>query len=186
MPAAITQARHHVRHSRRMPVPCRDSASRHDPVTLGGGPSGKRRERLNTGSQQFTHQSPVEVHSLGIWLSGAFRENTRPGDRELVRVGADILHHRYVFGIAMIVVDGDVAGIAVLHVAGHVGIRVPDRLPLAVLGCGALDLMGGSRHASPEVAGKLGGPGSLPSSWATLEARCQAGTSRRRMRLPCR
>ena len=55
----------------------------------------------------------------------------------------------------MVVVDGDVAGLAVEDPARLAHERVPDARAAAALGDGALDLVGGGGDAPREVRGKV-------------------------------
>src|SRR5690606_17249014 len=97
----------------------------------------------------------VEVEALLVRLARAFRKDARPADGEAIGVGADVvLHQRNVFLVPVIVIVGDVAGVAVLDVAGRVRVRVPDRLALAVLVPRALDLIGRGGRAPEEAGGK--------------------------------
>jgi hypothetical protein len=90
------------------------------PVVQGG-------ERLDPGREQLIQQAAVEVEALGVGGAGALGEDPRPGDREAVGGGADVLHQGDVFCVPVVVVVGHVAGVAVGDVAGRVGVGVPDR-----------------------------------------------------------
>jgi hypothetical protein len=54
------------------------------------------------------------------------RLQSRPGQREAIMGDPQVGEEPDVFPVPVIVVDGDVAGVAVLNLAGRVGERVPD------------------------------------------------------------
>src|SRR5262249_816278 len=93
----------------------------------------------------------VEVEALGVRLTGTFGEDARPTDGEPIRGRAQVPHQGDVLLVPVVVVVGDVAGVAVLDLARRVRVRVPDRLALAVLVPGALDLVG-RRGSAPVKA----------------------------------
>src|SRR5262249_13066678 len=86
-----------------------------------------------------------------VRLSRALGEDPRPGNREAVRVGADVLDQRHVLLVPVVMIVGDVAVVVVLDVAGGVRVAVPDGLTLAILGPGALDLVRGRRDPPVET-----------------------------------
>ncbi len=111
----------------------------------------ERGERRDARGEQLVHQPVVEVEALRVRLSGAVGEDPRPGDGEPVRRGAQVLHQLHVLLVAVVVVVGDVAGGVVGNLAGRVRVGVPDRLALAVLVGGALDLVRGRGDAPKEA-----------------------------------
>src|SRR4029453_11276849 len=114
----------------------------------------ERDERLDPVCAQLVGQALVEVDAFRVRRTVTLREDARPGDREAVGVGADVLHQRDVFLVAVIVIVGDVAGVAVLDLPGGVRERVPDRRPLAVLVPRRLDLVRGGSDAPIETFGE--------------------------------
>src|SRR3712207_5103474 len=108
----------------------------------------ERGERLDADGEQFVDEAVVEVQPLRVGRTGAFGEDARPGDREAVGISAKIPHQRHVFFVAVVVVIGDVTGVAVLDLARSVGEGVPDRLALAVFVPRSLDLVGEIGRAS--------------------------------------
>src|SRR5690606_41278688 len=64
-------------------------------------------------------------------------------------------HRRDVAAVAVVVVAGDVAGVAAADPAGRVAELVPDRPAPAVLVDGPLDLVGGGGHAPDEVRSEV-------------------------------
>src|SRR3712207_895769 len=101
----------------------------------------ERGKRLDAGRLQFVHQPVVEVDPLRVWGARAFGEDPGPGDREPIRGRADRLHQRHVLLVPVVVVVGEVTGVAVLDLAGRVREGVPDGRALAVLVPGPLDLV---------------------------------------------
>src|SRR5207248_2707627 len=82
------------------------------------------------------------------------RQHARPGDRETIRLQADLAHQGDVIAPAVIVIAGNIAVVIVMHFAGRMAETIPDRLALAVLVPGALDLVGRSRRAPDEIVWK--------------------------------
>ena len=95
------------------------------------------------------------------WPARARRLDPRPRDREPVRVHAQAAHQRDVLGVPVVVVAGDVAGVAVDDPAGsRVNVSQMARAP-AVLGRGALDLVrrrAGAEEARQQSQGSCRGP----------------------------
>src|SRR5262249_34875007 len=102
-------------------------------------------------------QPVVEVEALGVRLPRAFGEDARPADGESLRRRAQVLHQLHVLPVAVVVVVGDVSGVAVLDLARRVRVRVPDRWALAVLVPRALDLVGRGGRAPEETRRELTG-----------------------------
>src|SRR5215813_1504885 len=101
----------------------------------------ERGKRLDAGSLQLVYQAAVEVETLRVGLTRAFRKDARPRNREPIRVGAGVLHQRNVFLVPVVMVIGDVTCVVVLYIPRLVRIRIPDREALAVLVPCALDLV---------------------------------------------
>src|SRR5690606_29054307 len=87
--------------------------------------------------------------ALLIELSSAVRKDARPGNGEAIGLRADVLQQRDIFLVTVIVVDGDIAGVAVSDLSGRVGVSVPDGLTLAVLVPRPLNLVS-RRSDTPE------------------------------------
>jgi hypothetical protein len=96
------------------------------PVVQGG-------KGLDPGAQQGVHQAAVEVQALWVGLAGALGEDPWPGDREPVGRRAEVPQQGDVLLVAVVVVVGHSAGVAVGDVAWGVGVGVPDGGALAVL-----------------------------------------------------
>ncbi len=114
----------------------------------------QRCKRLDARAFQFIDQATVEVQPFRIRSTGSLRKDSRPRDREPVRRCADILHQRHILLVAMIVIVGDVAGVAIADLAGGMGVRIPNGWPLAVLVPCALDLVCRGRDAPEEALRK--------------------------------
>nr|ACR50752.1 conserved hypothetical protein [Streptomyces longisporoflavus] len=104
--------------------------------------------------QQAVHQPVVEGDPGLVHRPVPAGDDTRPGEREAVRADPEPLHEADVLGHPVVVVTGDVPGVAVVDLARGVGEGVPDRGRAAVLGDGALDLIGGCGDAPEEIVGE--------------------------------
>ena len=124
-----------------------------------------RDERLDPVRAELVDEAAVEVEPLGVGGADPVRQHARPGDAEAIGLGAQRLDERDVLLEAVVVVAGDVAGVAVEDRALSLTKDVPHRRPLAVLGRGPLDLIAGRRHAPGEVLGErpAGRPWPRPS-----------------------
>ena len=107
-------------------------------------------------AEQLVDQSLVEVDA-GLVDRSAVGADPRPRRREAVGAEVERPHQGDVLRHPVVVVAGDVTGVATDHGAGHPGELVPDRGPAAVLGGGALDLVRRGRGAPPEVGRELDG-----------------------------
>src|ERR1019366_6405785 len=96
-------------------------------------------------------QAAVEINSLGIRLACARWLNPRPRNRETVAVEIQRSCQRDVFTPAMIAVAGDVAGVAVLDLAGSMREAVPNGFALAVFVPCTFDLVRGGGCSPPKV-----------------------------------
>ena len=118
----------------------------------------ERQPRLDAVGQQLVDQPAVEVEPGRVGRPGAAGLHPGPGDREPVRLQAQLGHQRDVVAVAVVVVARHVAGVPADDPARGVAEGVPDRRGAAVLGRRALDLVRGGRRA-PEEAGREGQPG---------------------------
>jgi hypothetical protein len=96
---------------------------------------------------QFVDQAVVEVEAAG-------GVHPRPGDREAVRVHAEVAKECDVLGVAVVVVAGHGGRRAVLHPARFGREGVPDRWVALVRR--ALDLVGRGRDSPEEAVRELG------------------------------
>src|SRR5919112_5968995 len=113
---------------------------------------------------QALDEPPVEVEALPVGGAASLRLNPWPSDGEAVGSYAQAPHEFEVFFEAVVVVAGDVAGVAVQDVAWRMREGIPDRGSAPVLVYGALDLVGGGRGAPQEAFRKVHAPPTLTSS----------------------
>jgi hypothetical protein len=111
----------------------------------------ERGHRHDVALEEAVDEPCVEVEAALVQRPGAIGVDPRPGDAEPVRAEADIGHAVEVLAPAVVVVAGDVAGVAVLGRARRVAEPVPDRLAPAVLADRPFDLVGG-RGGTPQEA----------------------------------
>ena len=117
----------------------------------------ERDERADAVCHELVNERIVKIDALLVDCAGALGQDTRPGEGEAVVLDAHLLHQRDVLLEPMIVVAGDVAGMAAKDTARFMGEIVPDVSALAVLeGC-ALDLVGRGRRAPDEILLKAHG-----------------------------
>ena len=107
---------------------------------------------FDAGRQQPVDQAIVEGEAGLVHRPASRRHDARPGDGEPVGLHADPAHQRNVLGEAMVVVAGDIAGIAIGDAAGNPAIAVPDAGAPPVGRGGAFDLIARGRNAPDEVA----------------------------------
>ena len=115
----------------------------------------QRRIGLDAGRQQFIDQPIVEIEAHRIWRAGAIRKDARPGNGKSIGLRAHLLHHRNVLPVTPVVIVGDIAGVAILYLAGNVRKGVPDRLALAVRIRRTFDLVSRRRNAPHKAIRKL-------------------------------
>src|SRR5690606_32221836 len=120
------------------------------PVVEGG-------DGLDALVQQFVGEAPVEVEALLDGGAAPGGLDAGPGQGETVGAQAEFGHERDVLAPAVVVVGGDVAGVAVADPAGGAGVGVPDGRCAAVLRGGSLDLVGGRRGTPEEALGEGAG-----------------------------
>ncbi len=122
--------------------------------------------------QQRLDQPRVEVDAGVVERAAAVGLQARPGEREAVPADAEVGHVRHVLLVAVVVVVGDVARVAVVDLPGRVRERVPDRLRAPALVDGALDLVARGRGAPGEAVGKAHGAISSQSSSGISQRAC--------------
>ena len=116
----------------------------------------KAKPWLDASGNQRIDQPVVESKPGFVDGAASLRQHPRPRHRKAVGVDPELLHQRYVFAVAVIVIAGDVAGIAARDLAGQPGICVPDARPPSVLVGGAFDLIAGGGNAPNEVGCEAG------------------------------
>ena len=110
----------------------------------------QRRDRTDAALEQPVDEPRVEVDAGLVRRRRARRLDARPRDGEAVGAEAELGHQVEVALPAVVVVAGDIAGVAVPHLAGRLRERVPDRRAAAVLVERALHLIRGRRGAERE------------------------------------
>ena len=91
----------------------------------------ERRIRLNAVLEQRIDQIAVKGDAGRIGRSDAVRNDPRPCDRETVAGDAELRHELDVLPVTVIVVAGDVGGVAVQDFAGRARVDIPGREPAA-------------------------------------------------------
>src|SRR5262245_6848481 len=99
-------------------------------------------------------QALVKVEAALLDRAAAGRKNARPRGRKPISGKIAACEQIDIVAPAVIVVTGDIAGIAVLHAPGRVGEDVPDALAASVFVDRAFDLIARGRRAPYEVGGK--------------------------------
>lgn len=122
-------------------------------------PMVERREGLDAARLQAIDEPVVEIEALLVRSTRPLGNDARPGDGEAIGFHAERLDQVKVFVQPVVVIAGDIAVVAAIDSARHVGKRVPDRRLAAVqLRC-PLDLERGGCHAEHEIAGETVGKG---------------------------
>ena len=119
----------------------------------------ERGHRRDAGTQQLVDESFVEAEAGRIDTPAAIGHHATPGDAETVRCVAEIAHQSHVVAHALVVVAGDIAGVAVAHAARCAHESVPDAGPGAIGQRRALDLVGRGGAAPKKATGELSGHG---------------------------
>ena len=120
----------------------------------------QRHDRRDVALEQLVDEPCVEAEAALVSRPATLREDPRPGDAEAIRLEPELLHQVEVLRPAVVVVAGNVPGVAVLGHAGRVTEAVPDRLAAAVLVDGALDLVRGRGGPPQEISRERHGGGS--------------------------
>jgi hypothetical protein len=113
-------------------------------------PVEERGDRVDALAQERVDEAVVEVQSRYVRGPASGRLDPGPGDGEPVRVHAQPRQQVHVLLITVVVVTGDVPGLAGGDPVRFVHERVPDRRSAAVLGDRTLDLVGGGGRAPAE------------------------------------
>src|ERR1700676_4874561 len=107
-------------------------------------------EWSNACGQQGIHQTIVKIEAQGVFLSLPLRKQPGPGNGKAVSLDAELAHQLDVFGIAMVMVTGNIAVLRALDLVRRVSKGVPDRGCASVLGNSTFDLIAGSRRSPQE------------------------------------
>jgi hypothetical protein len=97
--------------------------------------------RLDIGRNKRVDQAILKSQSGFVRGAAAGWHDPRPRDGKAVGIDTEIAHEADVFGIAMVVVAGDVTGIAVCDSSALPTLHIPDARPTTVLVGGAFDLI---------------------------------------------
>jgi hypothetical protein len=112
----------------------------------------ERGDRLDPPLAQPLGQPAVEVDASPVERSLPVRLHARPSDREAIGLQAELRHQVEVLAPAVVVVAGDLAGLAAGHRAGHAAEGVPDRVAAPVLAHRSLDLVRRRGRAEPHLS----------------------------------
>ena len=82
--------------------------------------------RLDAGCDQRIDQPVVEGDACFVDGAAAARQHAWPRHRKAIGVDAEPAHERYVLAVPVIVIAGDVAGVAIGDLAGQAAIGVPN------------------------------------------------------------
>src|SRR5215211_1838665 len=115
----------------------------------------ERQHRFYGALPQALYELAVVVETLLVCETVPLRLYPGPGHGEAVGLQPEVGHEIEVFFEAVVLVAGDIAGVAVENLSGGVGEGVPDRGSAAVLVHGSLDLVGRCRRAPQEILGKI-------------------------------
>ena len=135
---------------------------------LGEIPVIERGERLDAEREQFVDEPVVEVEARLVETSAPFGQHPRPGHREAIRVQAEVGHERDVLPIPVVVIAGDVSGVAVPHPTRGVGEPVPDAFAASVVAGRPLHLVG-RRRGSPDEVRRESALCHRPSVWERFQ-----------------
>src|SRR5262249_12545332 len=115
-------------------------------------------------------QALVKVEAALLDRVAAGRKNARPRGRKPISGKIAACEQIDIVAPAVIVVAGDIAGIAVLHAPGRVGEDVPDALAASVFVNRAFDLIARGRRAPYEVGGNAPSSSAAALERGTLPA----------------
>ena len=113
----------------------------------------ERDHRLDARLEQAVDEAVVEVEARRVHRPLPGRLDPRPGHRHPVPAGTEAPHQGDVLGVAVVVVGGHVAGAAVRDPSRLADERVPDAGSAAVLARRPLDLVRRSTGSEAEAGG---------------------------------
>ena len=114
----------------------------------------KRGVGLDAAFEHAIDQTVVKVETSLVDATGSLGDQSRPGKREAIGIKAAIADQIEVLGPELIMIAGNRAGIAIVHIAGRRREAVPDRRTAAIL-LATLDLIGGGGDAECEIGPKV-------------------------------
>ena len=116
----------------------------------------KAEPRFDPRFEDAVDQTIVEFEAFDVCLAAPFRQDSRPTGRQAISAEAKFAHQRYVLGPAVIMIAGNIAGVAIHDLAGQMTKSVPDRRTAAVLSDRSLDLERCGRRSPKETVRKAG------------------------------
>ena len=102
---------------------------------------------VDAAGEELVDQAVVEAEARFVGAPRPLGQHPGPGHREPVGAQTEVGHERDILAVPVVVVAGDVAGVAVPHPPRGVGKVVPDALPATVLIDGPFDLIRGGRRS---------------------------------------
>ncbi len=96
----------------------------------------------------------VETDALRIHRAATLRKNARPRERQAIGPQSKVRHQSHVLAEAVVVIAGDIAGVAAENFTRGVGEGIPDGEALAAFQPGPLDLVAGGGGAEGKGVGK--------------------------------
>src|SRR5438132_4184458 len=116
-------------------------------------PMEQRNQRLDAGGAQCIDKTPVKVESFLIEAPLPFWKNATPRNTESIGGEAEVAHECDVGFVAVIVIAGNVAGVAVRDETRRVTESMPDARPRAIGERRSFDLIRSGRR-TPEEGGR--------------------------------
>ena len=115
----------------------------------------ERRHRFDVRGDERVDQPPIEIDTALICAPLSVRQHATPTNAEAVGLQAERAHQRDVVGIAMVVVAGNVAGIAAGGQSGRMREALPDARARAVVERRPFDLIRRGGRAPQKTGRKL-------------------------------
>ena len=128
-------------------------------------------ERLYARVQQPVHEPVVEVQAGLVDRTPSLRHHPGPRHRESIGGQPQVLHDPDVVAPSVVVIAGNITGVAVEHPSGNPAETVPYALRPPVLGHRSLDLVGGRSRAPQETDREP--PGHEPSTAPSRPSRAR-------------
>src|SRR5205823_3379623 len=117
-------------------------------------PVKERDVRGDAGGEEAVDQLVIEFQTALVHLPSPRGQNARPGEAQSVRLEPQLLHDPDVVAPAVVMVAGDVAGVAGEDGALLAAEHVPHALPAPSLACGAFNLVRRRRSTPHKIARK--------------------------------
>ena len=117
-------------------------------------PMKERDEWADAVFKQSVDELIVEGDAFFVDLACAVGEKARPREGKTIVLDAELRHQLNIVTEAVVMVAGDIAGIAMKNFSVPMGERIPDRSTLSSLKSSTLDLVGRGCRAPDEVLAK--------------------------------